>query len=319
MKKIFVLILLLFHTFSFAVNGATIDFTNGQETVNVLDDSVYTKTSDVSPLLIDGKWKLPLRITAETFGDVVLWEETDKTITVSSDDIVVKIKINDIVATVNDKIVELDSAPLIIDDRTMVSPLFFELCLGYGIRYVEADDGVLITDEKPIMRIGDSFIYFDEVKLLFDADKDKYKGEEELLVKSCISNLYDTAIMYNESIVKRINFTDDERAEILQKSEQDVKIYDNTSLKSIYTYILSKRKLADKFSDILSNESIPDEAEILKYFEENFPGNDITDDGYEEIRYLLGYEKFVENWNKLYEATDDEMFYSVEELVEILK
>ena len=125
--------------------------------------------------------------------------------------------------------------------------------------------------------------------------------------------------MYNNALVKQIDFTDAEKAEIQQKAEEDEKFYKNSSLKSIYLNILSKRKLADKFSDWLSNESIPSDEEIVKYFGQNFPGNELTDEVFEEIRYLLGYEKFVENWNKLYAETDDEMFYDVSKLTELLK
>lgn len=319
MKKLILSIIILLNIFAVSVSGATVDFTIGSSLVNCLDNGVSVKDTDVLPVFIDGECLLPVRIATETLGAAVSWDGNQRKVTISTDNKKISFVIGESNIIVNRDIVQLDNPTVIIDDRTMVPVQFFEKCMGYFVRKVDVAGQFILTNDFPVMRIGDSYLYYDELKLLFDADKDKYSDEVELLVKSCISNLYDTTIMCNNADVNEKNFTDEEKSEILLKAEEDERLYKNISLKSIYLHILSNRKIADKFSDRLSTESIPDDEEILAYAKENYPENHLTDELYEEIRYLLGYEKFVENWNKLYETTDDEMFYDTSKLTEMLK
>lgn len=319
MKKLIVLLLAIVLFAVPAVNGATVDFTVNSPVVNILDEKPDEKSTDVSPVFSDGVLFVPVRIAVESLGASVLWHDDERKVEITSDNVNVSFVVGEDDVIVNNATVKLDAPAGIIDNRTMVPLQFFEKCMNYTVREVGVSNQIILSDDMPVMRVDNSYINYDEVKLLFDIDKDKYKGEEELLVKSCISNLFDTAVMCNNASVKHNNFTDVEGAEILLKAEEDEHFYKDLSLKSIYTYVLSKRKVADKFSDWLSTESIPGDEEISQYFLQNYPGNKLSDELYEEIRYLLGYEKFVENWNKLYENTDDETFYEISVLTEMLK
>ncbi|OOB77068.1 MAG: hypothetical protein BEN19_02545 [Epulopiscium sp. Nuni2H_MBin003] len=75
---------------------------------------------EVAPYLENDTTLVPTRVIAENLGAVVKWDNNVKMVTIEKDTTVIKLKIGDSLATVNEKEVQLLLAPKIIDGTTMV-------------------------------------------------------------------------------------------------------------------------------------------------------------------------------------------------------
>ncbi|MCR4718259.1 MAG: copper amine oxidase N-terminal domain-containing protein [Firmicutes bacterium] len=79
---------------------------------------------DVAPRLIGGRTMVPLRAIFESLGAVVSWDDETKTITAYNEVSMVQTKINSNIMYVNYKEVQMDTAPMIIDGRTLIPVRF---------------------------------------------------------------------------------------------------------------------------------------------------------------------------------------------------
>ena len=75
---------------------------------------------DVPPQIINERTMVPLRAIFEALGATVDWDQATETVTSVRDDVTIKMTIGKNVIYINDKATELDVAPLIIDERTLV-------------------------------------------------------------------------------------------------------------------------------------------------------------------------------------------------------
>ena len=75
---------------------------------------------DVQPQIIDERTMVPLRAIFEALGASVDWDQETQTVTAAKGDTKIALTIGKNVIYVNDKPIELDVAPLIIDERTLV-------------------------------------------------------------------------------------------------------------------------------------------------------------------------------------------------------
>ena len=75
---------------------------------------------DVQPQIIDERTMVPLRAIFEALGASVDWDQETQTVTAVKGDTKIALTIGKNVIYVNDKPIELDVAPLIIDERTLV-------------------------------------------------------------------------------------------------------------------------------------------------------------------------------------------------------
>lgn len=90
---------------------------NDDITVTVNDEVL---NFDVMPQIINDRTVMPMRAIFEALGADVSWDSETRTVTAIKDDTTVKMTIGSNVMYVNDKPIELDVAPLIIDERTLV-------------------------------------------------------------------------------------------------------------------------------------------------------------------------------------------------------
>ena len=124
MKKtaILVLLTLLFCTaavwaedFAVTVNGDTIEF-------------------DVGPRIISGKVMIPMRFVFEKLGAAVMYDDETETKSSYCADTgggarIITIQIGNSKAFINNDTYDLDAAPVLVDDRTLVTPEFIENAL----------------------------------------------------------------------------------------------------------------------------------------------------------------------------------------------
>ncbi|MBR0365239.1 MAG: copper amine oxidase N-terminal domain-containing protein [Clostridia bacterium] len=90
---------------------------NDDITVTVNDEVL---SFDVMPQIIDDRTVMPMRAIFEALGADVSWDGETRTVTAVKDDTTIKMTIGSNVMYVNDMPIELDVAPLIIDERTLV-------------------------------------------------------------------------------------------------------------------------------------------------------------------------------------------------------
>ncbi|NLD47613.1 MAG: AMIN domain-containing protein [Clostridiaceae bacterium] len=83
-----------------------------------------TVSSDIPPIIMNGRSLVPVRAIFEKLGAAVLWNEKDKKVSVSYNGTIVELTINDENAVINGAKVKMEVPAKIINDRTMV-PLRF--------------------------------------------------------------------------------------------------------------------------------------------------------------------------------------------------
>lgn len=117
--------------------------------VNGIPQRVDNDTTDVTPYLDENDRTLvPLRFISEAFGAEVEWDGDNQTILISGDtDISMKIGSTDY--AINQTNYEMDTAPIIMNDRTMVPLRAIAEALGKQVFY---NDGfIVISDIDPSM------------------------------------------------------------------------------------------------------------------------------------------------------------------------
>lgn len=305
MKKTVALLFLIL-VFNVNVFASVIDFTADSFDVNVINGETYCVKTDVAPCVKDKSLMIPLRLTAEIFGNTVFWDDETSTVFINDN---IKYKLGENVLYKDEEQILLDVIPFETNGRILVSKSFISCAFSYNISYLPQIFQVIITDEKPLMNINGYDVPLYELSYLVNADRDKYPGDTETLIKAGISNLYDTYILYSNAKSNEIELSDEETKDVIENADG------TKTLKSIYTSISLKYRLADKYSDILSSQSVPKKDEVLKYIEEN----NMKDSDYDTVSYNLGYEKFVGLWQEMYENADEVYYMTFDEISEILK
>ncbi len=101
------------------------------------------------PVIINGRTLVPIRAIIETFGGDVLWNDSEKSVSLTMNEDKIKLKINSNKAYLNNTLHSLDSAPQIIGGRTMLPIRFIAEGFNLGVAW---DD-----DTKTVYIIRDSF------------------------------------------------------------------------------------------------------------------------------------------------------------------
>jgi len=98
---------------------------------------------DVPPIIIDGRTLVPFRAIFEKLNAEVDWEPDSRTVTAEKGDILIRLKIDNDIAFVNDDEVILEVPTQIFDDRTLVPLRFISETLGFDVNW--NGDNNLIT------------------------------------------------------------------------------------------------------------------------------------------------------------------------------
>jgi|GEM_PF-3360109 len=88
---------------------------------------------DVSPIIINGRTLVPFRAILEALGAEVMWESSFRLVTATNGNIVIKLQIDNVLATVNGVEVVLDVPARIMNDRTLVPLRFISENLGFDV------------------------------------------------------------------------------------------------------------------------------------------------------------------------------------------
>ena len=123
-------------------------------TININGEKLST---DVDPIMIKGRVMLPLRAIFEQLGASVSWEPKQRKITAYKDGVQMILYLDSKVATINNKRVNLDVAPLGYKARTMVPVRFVSEALGQSVSWQTSNRTVTILSkygpEKKVSRL----------------------------------------------------------------------------------------------------------------------------------------------------------------------
>ena len=130
----------------FAQNGTEIVMTIGSPVMTVNGGEQNIDDNNTSPVIIDNRTLLPVRALIEAFGGAVDFNSNDKTVTLTYNDNVIQLQINSTTAYVNETEKELDTAPVILNGRTMLPIRFIADNFGLSTNWDANTKTITVSD-----------------------------------------------------------------------------------------------------------------------------------------------------------------------------
>lgn len=131
---IFAFVLAFLPVFAFAIDGNVRLVVDGQE----------LRDLSAPPIIVNDRTLVPFRDVFEHVGGVVGWHNENRQVSLFFGDDVLVMTIDDINANLNGEIIEMHTAPIIHNDRTMV-PLRFPIeVFGFDVNWDESTRSVIV-------------------------------------------------------------------------------------------------------------------------------------------------------------------------------
>lgn len=104
------------------------------------------QTLDSEPVVVNGRTLVPIRAIIEAMGGTVSWEQSTSTavLTYGSDEI--RLTINSLTAYVNNEEYQLDTAPAVINNRTMLPIRFIAENFNFNVEWNDDTQEITITE-----------------------------------------------------------------------------------------------------------------------------------------------------------------------------
>jgi len=99
---------------------------------------------DTVPVVVNGRTLVPIRSIIEAFGGEAIWYEDLRSVELILGDTKITLYIDETTVIVNGETLPLDTAPLIINGRTMIPLRFVAECFGLGVAWDEKTRNVYI-------------------------------------------------------------------------------------------------------------------------------------------------------------------------------
>ncbi len=106
--------------------------------------------SDVAPIAVEGRTMVPARSMFEKLGADVTWIGSRQQIIIRSSKTKIVLNLGSNLAYVNDKEVEMDVEPMVVESRTLIPVRFVSEKLGYDVLWKGEDNAVHINSSKKI-------------------------------------------------------------------------------------------------------------------------------------------------------------------------
>jgi len=103
--------------------------------------------TEVPPRIEGDRLMVPFRALAESLGAEVIWDQDNKTITLTRGDDQVVVTVDKIEATINGETYELDVPARIVDGRTLVPVRFISEALGAEVDYEPVGNVVIVVED----------------------------------------------------------------------------------------------------------------------------------------------------------------------------
>jgi hypothetical protein len=112
--------------------------------ISIIIDGVRLST-DQPPVMVNGRTLVPLRAIFEAFNAAIKWDQKTQTVTATKDDTTIVLKIGSKIASINNKVVNLDVPGQNLKGRTMVPTRFVSEALGQEVGWNAQTKVVTIT------------------------------------------------------------------------------------------------------------------------------------------------------------------------------
>jgi uncharacterized protein YkwD len=149
LKKLSILLLIISLLLGVSPSMVATATTGSTSTIYLLIDGQRLH-SDVAPIIRNGRALVPFRSILEALHAEVEWNAKSKIIEARRGTKKIVLQVNNRGALVDNKIVSLDVAPIIVNGRTMVPARFVTQSLGASILWDEATRTVQVTNSEGI-------------------------------------------------------------------------------------------------------------------------------------------------------------------------
>ena len=122
----------------------TLQINNPAMTVNGVDKEI-DPGAGTAPIIINNRTLLPVRAVVEELGGTVDWDGSTQTVTLHYGSDEIKLVIDSLTAALNGTNQTLDTAPVIINDRTMLPIRFIAESFKFHVDWSQATQTVTIT------------------------------------------------------------------------------------------------------------------------------------------------------------------------------
>lgn len=190
-KRIFIIGMIIVGTLLSAAAFAADD------SVSVIVDGVDLPLTH-EPVIVNSRTMVPMRdIFENCYGAEVVWYEDTEIVTASlgegEDETMITLQIGNAEMLVGDESIELDAAPELIDDKTMVPLRAVSEAFGSDVEWDEADRVVAIRTPAEENAVLDGTVISDEYRYenydgdfnnvsIFDRNNEEYFGMERLRI-----------------------------------------------------------------------------------------------------------------------------------------
>lgn len=125
-----------------AETETTITITPGSDVININGTDITTEPAYIT---VSGVTLVPLRTIAEAFGAQVEWDDESRQITITYSGVTIFLTVGSKAAIVNDHAEELEEAPIISGETTMVPLRFIAETFGAEVSFDETTQLITIT------------------------------------------------------------------------------------------------------------------------------------------------------------------------------
>lgn len=117
---------------------------NPNMTVNEIEKPI--DENGTVPVIVNDRTLLPVRAVIEEMGGAVEWDNETQTVLLAYGDDIVTLAIDNTTAFLNDNAQTLDTAPTIINDRTMLPIRFIAESFHFDVSWLQEEQQVIITN-----------------------------------------------------------------------------------------------------------------------------------------------------------------------------
>lgn len=114
-------------------------------TVNGIEKEIDPSMGTV-PVIVNDRTLLPVRAIVEEMGGAVEWDDETQTVLLAYNNSFITLAIDNSTAFLNDDAATLDTAPTIINDRTMLPIRFIAESFQFNVDWLQDEQKIIITN-----------------------------------------------------------------------------------------------------------------------------------------------------------------------------
>lgn len=272
-KKIMISLAFVLTLFTASVYAKTLELTIDQKVVKVKESHTITAQDLLSaPYIENDRTMVPVRVVSEKLGAKVDWDGVEYKVTITQNGKKIVLTIGSLVADVNGVATELDTAPVIKNDTTMVPLRFVSENLGYGVEYVPASRQVIVTDYPFVATVGKTKISYDIFEIMYDIHLGSYYGiyNQEEIAEITLEYLKEIYAVYDSAIEFGITLDDADNEQLWRTISEDLKNISSSWLPSVYTDIAGKLTVVEKYQKTIMQLVMHGSIDPEKYYTSNY-------------------------------------------------